>query len=458
MSVDDYTPQAGDAHLDVDEYDLDLDYRPATNRLTGTATIRGTLRRATDAVAFDLVGMRVSKVSVSGDSRAKHKQTDRKVKVSFSKQRAAGSAFEITIAYGGAPSPRRTRWGALGWEELEDGVIVASQPTGAATWFPCDDVPGDKARFRIRLITDPLYTVATGAPGTRRTVKGRGEWTFVQDAPTATYLATVQIGRYERRDFTLADVPVVVFSPPALRSRVDHDFHDLGRMVEAYAAAFGPYPFDAYTVVVTEDELEIPVEAQAMGIFGANHIDGAGGLERLIAHELAHQWFGNSVGVRQWRDIWLNEGFACYAEWIWSEVSGGPSAHAKALSHRARLAALPQDLVLTDPGPADMFDDRVYKRGALTLHALRLTVGDEAFFDVLRAWTARHRHATATTADFLSLCEEVVGRPVFPVMHAWLDQPALPELPPSGTSADAAPATEAILIAGQASRRGLRRR
>ena len=116
--------------------------------------------------------------------------------------------------------------------------------------------------------------------------------------------------------------------------------------------------------------------------------------ERLIAHELAHQWFGNSVTARQWRDIWLHEGFACYAEWLWSEHSGGPGADELARHYHEQLREKPQDLLLADPGPRDMFDDRVYKRGALTLHALRGRLGDEKFFALLRDWTTRYRHGT----------------------------------------------------------------
>ena len=98
-------------------------------------------------------------------------------------------------------------------------------------------------------------------------------------------------------------------------------------MMKLFVKLFGPYPLSTgYTVVVTDDDLEIPLEAQGISIFGANHCDGTRSSERLIAHELAHQWFGNSVTVRRWRDIWLHEGFACYAEWLWSEESGGRSA------------------------------------------------------------------------------------------------------------------------------------
>ena len=108
-------------------------------------------------------------------------------------------------------------------------------------------------------------------------------------------------------------------------------------------------------------------------------------------------------------DIWLHEGFACYAEWIWSEDAGGPTADALARQHHARLAGLPQDLVVGDPGPVDMFDDRVYKRGALTLHAVRLELGDDAFFALLRRWATDHQHGTVTTDGFVELVEQSAG-------------------------------------------------
>ncbi len=200
-------------------------------------------------------------------------------------------------------------------------------------------------------------------------------------------------------------------------------------MTALFEDRFGPYPFGGYTVVVTDDNLEIPLEAQGLSVFGANHLDGRRGSERLVAHELAHQWFGNSLTAGRWRDIWLHEGFACYAEWLWSQESGGRSADEQARAAHTRLAALPQDLLVGDPGPDAMFDDRLYKRGALTLHALRRTVGDEAFFTLLRTWVARHRHGTVSTADFLACASHVTGHDLGPLLDAWLHRLPLPDLP-----------------------------
>ncbi|WP_249353902.1 M1 family metallopeptidase [Microbacterium sp. 2FI] len=430
MSGDPYIAQSGDASMSVEHYDLTLDYKVTTNRLSGVAAIRGRAITATRSLSFDLVGVRATKVRVAGDRAASFHQSDRKLRVTLGAPLSAGDAFEITVVYAGAPRPRRSRWGTIGWEELEDGVLVAAQPTGAPTWFPCNDLPADKATYRIEFTTDSAYTVVAGGRTSRSTRGGKTTWIFERGEPTPTYLVTLQVGRYTSEPLALGATRGHLHYPPPLAARVHADFDDLPRMMAVFEEAFGPYPLPDYSVVVTADVLEIPLEAQGMGIFGANHADGAGGSERLIAHELAHQWFGNSVGVRLWRDIWLNEGFACYAEWIWSERSGGASAHAKAIAHHARLAALPQDIVIGDPGPDLMFDDRVYKRGALTLHALRLTVGDAAFFAVLREWSARFRASTATTPDLQALAAEITGMPLAGLWEAWLDRRPLPGLPP----------------------------
>lgn len=423
-----YLPRSGTDDYAVLHYDLDLNYRVATNRLDATAVIRA--RAAVDlfAVVLDLVHLKTKRVRLDG-ARARFSQNSTHLRITPAAPLPAGTEFTVEVAYDGSPAPRRTRWGTLGWEELTDGAIVAAQPSGAPTWFPCNDRPSDKAAYRIRVTTEQAYTVlATGEPTSHSVSGGRGTWTFERDEPTATYLAAVQIGRYTLERRRTDGVEWAVAYPPALARRVLHDFEPVGRMLECFQGLFGPYPFPSYTIVVTEDPLEIPLESQAMATFGSTHVDGHGGSERLIAHELAHQWFGNSVGLASWRDIWLNEGFACYAEWLWAEAAGGRSANVSARLHHAALRLAPKDLLLGDPGADRMFDDRVYKRGACLLHALRLRAGDERFFGLLREWARIHRFGTVTSADFEALAAHAAGEPLGDFFDAWLRRTALPPL------------------------------
>ncbi|GAA2008547.1 M1 family aminopeptidase [Microbacterium ulmi] len=422
---DPYAPQSGDPSYDVETYDLDLAYRVRTNRLEGRAIVNAVTAVATSSVTLDLIGLRASRVRVDGDRRTRWQQGARKLRVALPRRMEPGERFSLDIEYSGAPAPRHSRWGAIGWEELADGALVAGQPTGAPTWFPCNDRPDDRARYRIAVATDPGYVaVATGALVATERRGGSDVRVFESSVPTAAYLAAVHVGRY--RTERLSD-RMTLACAPAQRTAARRAFAPLPHMMAVFESAFGPYPQEACTIVVTADELEIPLEAQGLAVFGANHLDAES--ERLVAHELAHQWFGNSVGIARWGDIWLNEGFACYAEWLWSEASGGPTVAEAAASHHALLAALPQDLVISDPGPDRMFDDRVYKRGALTLHAVRAEAGDAAFATFLRAWATSHRHELVGTDDFRAFASRVTGRDLAGVLTDWLDRPALPPLP-----------------------------
>ena len=340
---DPYIPGSGNGGYTVLAYDLDLDYRIRTNRLEGTAIITAVATQKLPRFTLDLAGLVASKVSVNGARAGKFSQAAGKLTVKVSTPVADGAEFTVMVKYGGFPHPAKSPWGEVGWEELADGVLVAGQPTGGPTWFPCDDRSAAKAPFRIRIsVENPYVAVTNGVLVSRVTRAGRTVFTYDSVEPVAPYLATVQIGGYTERpvgtDVTslASGVPQRLVLPEDLVRHATSDFSEQPMMMAAFEQMFGPYPFADYTVVITDDELEMPLEAHGMAVFGRNHIDGHGLSERLIAHELAHQWFGNSVTVSTWRDIWLHEGFACYAEWLWSERKGGPSADASPASSAAR--------------------------------------------------------------------------------------------------------------------------
>ncbi|WP_204079099.1 M1 family metallopeptidase [Mycobacterium riyadhense] len=427
--IDPYLPKNGNFGYRVSRYELDLEYKVASNRLSGSATITAVTLTELQQFTLDLsTALTVSKVSVNGKRAAQFSSRGGKLRVRLESKLPTGAALSIVVRYGGAPRPLRSLWGDIGFEELTEGVLVAGQPNGAASWFPCDDHPSAKAAFRIQISTEsPYRVVANGKLVSRRVRASRAVWTYEQSEPTSTYLVTLQIGRYEMARLAKAPVQMRAALPQRLRDNFDHDFARQPQMMEFFVERFGPYPLaTGYTVVVTDDPLDIPLEAQGISIFGANHCDGTRSSERLIAHELAHQWFGNSVTARRWRDIWLHEGFACYAEWLWSEHAGGPSADELASFHHQQLRDKPQDLLLADPGPHDMFDDRVYKRGALTLHTLRGHLGDDKFFALLEEWTSRYRHGTVITEDFTGLAANYCDESLRPLWDAWLYSTQVP--------------------------------
>lgn len=427
--ADSYVPGHGDTVFDAVHYDLTLTYDVDGNRLTGTARIECVAREDLDELSFDLFHLNVSKVTLDGHS-TKHRVRRGKVVLRPDRGMPKGQKFSVSVRYSGHPAPVRTRHlGAAGWEELKDGSIVAAQPHGAPSWFPCNDRPSNKATYRISVSAPAGYrVVSNGVLNRRRVRSGSATWVYDQDEPMATYLAAVHVGRYEIRSF---DGPVSTFAvlPRRLLRRYGVAFGRQPEMVKAFSDLFGPYPFPSYTVVITDDDLEMPLEAQGLATFGANFLKPGWDAERLVAHELAHQWFGNSLTLRHWKDIWLHEGFACYAEWLWSERSGGPSAHEHAVGHHARLTGLKQDLLLSDPGPELMFDDRVYKRGALLLHALRLTLGDDCFFEVLRGWAQTHAHSTINTDALVEFVNAQATIDVSALFEDWLNREALPPLP-----------------------------
>ena len=427
--TDPYFPTHGDVRYHVHRYELTLDYRPAPNRLAGAARLTClTGPEPLADVVLDFADFRITRVLVDGRTV---RWTHRAGKLRLRPARALrpGAAFTVEVHYSGNPRPVRSEWGTLGWEELEDGSLVASQPIGAPSWYPCNDRPADKAAYQMSITApSPYAVVANGRLLTRTTRASSTTWVYEQPAPTASYLATVQVGQYQQLQISAGPVVQTVYAPARLIASCVHDFAHQPAMMSLFTDVFGPYPFGEYAVVVTDEELDVPVEAQGLSTFGANHVDGRRGSERLVAHELAHQWFGNSVSVADWRHIWLNEGFAKYAEWLWSERSGGRDAAAHAAAAYAGLRALPQDLVLADPGRSLMFDDRLYQRGGLVLHALRGVLGEAGFFALLKEWAAIHRHGTVTTADFTSLAQHHSPRPLHAFFTEWLYAGTLPPL------------------------------
>jgi len=433
-SLDPYFPGHGAGGFLVNRYTLDLAYSQSIGRVAGTATIRVLPFTALSALSLDLAaGMNVISVLVNGATARFSRQAD-KLHVQPSGALASGRMAVLEIAYSGSPGPVSVPGaGPAGWQAVGTGVGVLSLPTGAPTWFPCADHPTLKSAYEISVtVPEGLSVLANGRLVSKSAQNFGTKWTYLHDGPMATYLATVQIGDFVVRESTgPAGVQIRNAFPAGVAAEAGIDLGRQSQMLTTFAGLFGPYPFDVYgTAVVNASLVDGIYGAQTLGLLSASMVDGKRTNEGLVARGLAFQWFGGSVSLDAWRDIWLSTGFALYAQWVWSEKSGGANADTHARGAMTQLRAFGQDLILSDPGADRILDPRVELRGACFLHALRLSMGDQAFFQLLRVWCNRNQSGSAQTADFTALVPEVfTGEDLTSLMGYWVDKAPLPELP-----------------------------
>ncbi len=414
-----------------------------------------------------------------------------------------------------------------GWNFYEDGVYVAGEPLGSSNWYPVNEHPLDKALYTYEITVPKPYVVAANGL-LQDTIEEEDTVTYIWDSqyPMASYLVTVNVAEFDVEEETGPDgLPIRNYFQQDVPYNVRAEFDVTADAIEFYSEIFGPYPFEAYGAVVHNIHLGFALETQTISIFG-----GTFATEEAIVHELSHQWFGDSVSLEEWEDIWLNEGFATYASMLWTEYRYGEQALEEYIEYlynslaggvvgvfdkprlvnvmntlmlevpegtllsseqveialgallgdavseediEAAVAQVPEEglppsefpsllntlqfnqaelrmdgiavfewaigLSETEPTdtsmmigspPADnLFDSQVYDRGALTLHALRLEVGDEAFFEILPAYYEQYQNGNASIEDFIAIAEEISGQELDDLFDAWLYQETLPDIP-----------------------------
>jgi aminopeptidase N len=422
---DAYYPDAGNGGYDVGHYALDLTWDPDAERLQGTATLTATATQALSSFSLDLADVDVSAVTVDGAEAPWDGPAGGEMTVTPAQPLAQGSEFTVAVSYAATPlTADGSDAFAPGWFGTGGEMFVLFEPNGAPTLFPVNDHPTDKATYSFRITAPEAFEVAANGLLTG-TVPGDGVKTWVYESahPMASYLVQVVIGDLEFEESTgPGGLPIRHAFDTGILDDIDPAVDRIGDMIEFYESRFGPYPFEAYGMVVVDVPLGLALETQTLSTFGTVLAED----ENVVAHELAHQWFGDDVSVATWQDIWLNEGFATYAQWMWSEHVGGPTTDELAADEGADPQSYP--LPPADPGAGSMFDGSVYIRGAMTLHVLRRTRGDDAFFALLQTWVDRYGGDSADTADFEALAEEVSGEELTPLFDAWLRAPALPDL------------------------------
>ena len=440
-AIDPFFPTFGNTGYDVIHYGLDLDVSLAPHHLDGKAFLLIRAQRDLPKLMLDLSGLKVSDVRING-AKAAFSQANDKLTVIPRRPVPKGWPFLLYVDYAGVPKPIQDPTAPddpsleLGWFKYQNATYAVSEPVGASTFFPANDEPTDKASFTISVTVPDGYTAAAnGVLVGKAAYAGKRRFVWLMKDPMTTWLATVHVNKFKLttkrtkdglplRFYTTAKTPPEDIAGYALTSEIIPYFESL----------VGPYPFDGYGSVVVDDPiLYYALETQAMSTFPLGTAD-----EATVAHELSHQWFGDSVSVRNWRDLWLAEGFATYFEVLWPN-------RADRAAFAAEMRGLYDYAVQESLGPAvvgapeDIFSDRTYVRGALALYALELEVGEKPFFRILRTYATKYGGGNVTSADFVRLATNISKDPsVKGLLDAWLYGDPVPALPGAPATAVAA--------------------
>lgn len=430
-------PHLGNPGYDVLAYDIGLTYRgDNTKPLDAVTEIEARATRRLDRINLDFTHGVVRSVRVDG-VRADHVTVGEDLVVTPREAVDAGAPVRVTVTHTSDPTG-----GKGGWVRTKDGLAMANQADAAHRVFPGNDHPADKAAFTFR-VTAPnkLTVVANGLPVGKTRQGATTTWTYRTHHPMATELAQVSIG-----DSAVVHrkgphgLPVRDVVPAADRAKLEPWLAKTPAQLEWMERQVGRYPFETYGVLIAGAETGFELETQTLSLFERSlftrpeypewYVDS------VMVHELAHQWFGDSVSPRAWSDLWLNEGHASWYEALYAQEHADKPLEkrmreAYRLSDGWRAAGGPP-AAPEPPSPGEqisLFRPVVYDGSALVLYALRQEIGAGEFRRLERDWVRDHRDGTASTADFTRLASDIAGRDLSEFFRGWLYGRKTPPMP-----------------------------
>ena len=442
--------------IDVRHYLLQIKLMPDVPALSGTVTISAVTTAEVAAISIDAAdNLSIDALRFDGLPR-EFKRKNSRIDLSFTPQLAANTSFAIAIDYRGAPVSSNILGGGMLVARHPAGgsAVMAnlSEPYAAPTWWPCIDDPTDKATAEIEATAPQGYLVASNGVLDRTQTNADQTATFFwrESFPIATYLISVAATNYSKFEdtYTAMDgvtrMPLVYYVYPEHLSLAQQKFAVTRRAIEIFASLFGEYPFLTEKYGMAEFPWSGAMEHQTMTSMGSNivgSLTNSGDL--VIAHELAHHWWGDLVTMKTWDDIWLNEGFATYSEVLFLERNSNidPGELMSRTFDDGKLGGILGGTV-TAENPGNPFDDTgaIYSKGAWVLHMLRHIVGDQAFFDALKDYRQRHAFGNASTRDLQQVFEEHFGSTLDWFFQQWIYATGRPsykvstEIAPSDTT------------------------
>ncbi|NPD03082.1 M1 family metallopeptidase [Nocardioides sp. zg-1308] len=425
---DPYWPLDGNGGIDVSSYAIDNRYSLEDRRLSGRTRVELTALAELRSFSLDFL-LKVSKVTVDG-AKADVARTGggHELRITPKRPLAAGTEHTVVVSYADRPG-RHSYAGEDNWLASRREVVTMNEPHMAPWWFPANDHPLDKAVVDVKVrVPNGREVISNGELKGRKVGRTSTTWHWRADEPMVPYLAFFAAG-----DFTIAKgrhrgLPWLVAVSKGL-SDAEHDasmrlMKKTPEVVAGLEEDLGDYPFSVVGGITTSLDPGFALENQTRPTYPSV----GAGYTSLVVHELAHQWFGDDIAVQHWRDIWLNEGFATFMEWRWTENHGGRSAAATLRDYYTDVDGSSDfwKLTIGDPGAERVFDGAVYGRGAMTLQALRNRVGDEAFWRVLRTWISEQRGGNGSSAEFEEVAARVSGQDLTGFFDAWLRTPSRP--------------------------------
>jgi aminopeptidase N len=428
---DPYYPQAGNSGYDVAKYQIMINWDPATQAISGTATISARATQQLNSFYFDLA-LHTDKVTVNGVPAESIAKGFSDVYVKPAQPIPAGSSFQVAIGYSGKPGD--IRQGDLRpWFSNNSEWTAAGEPESAAWWYPSNDHPSDPALMDVSIrVPAGMEAISVGRleSADAGNEQDFNTWHWIARQPMATYLNFVSIGQYEMKQGIDHGVPYVYAVSEQLspedRKKAFAALASSGMRIRTLETMFGPYPFTELGGIVPVHQLWFGgLETQTRPIYNARSILNPGFEPALLDHELAHMWFGDNVTVRQWNDIFISEAYASWAQWGARERRGGRKANDSLNGAYERLVNNDDfwKITMIDPSRAHLFD-AVYARGSMALQALRNVIGDEAFFKLARDWG--QNPGSRTLEDWMAAAQSYTTVDLGPFFQAWIYAPAAP--------------------------------
>ncbi|MCD4817752.1 MAG: T9SS type A sorting domain-containing protein [Candidatus Cloacimonetes bacterium] len=417
--------------FDVLKYDLSINIDDQNQYISGTVVTQIIAEEDLTEIEFELVGLDVDSALLNGNiTDYIHQNGIITIDLGLI---SSGEQFETTVVYSGNPILCTNPY-ALGMFFSTGGVFTISDPNASRYWWPCYDHPWDKAEVDLHITIRDDWLV--GCNGIRANIHDNFDGTkthhWLGENPMATYLVSVTAKNFVELNDEYNGIPIQNFVPPAMQSNAEEDFSGLPEMLAIYSEKYGDYPFEKYGNTVTNFSTYGAMEHQTMTTLDNFIITGNHTYDTIIAHELAHQWFGNCLTPLTWKDVWLSEGFAVYSEAVFIEGTYGYEAMLNYVQNDIQSYYLSwsggANYTIYDPAYNSIFTPVTYEKAASILHMIRLMVGTEQFFEILQTYFTTFYNGNVITEDFKNVCEEVSSLELDQFFQQWIFDPGIPTI------------------------------